>query len=283
MTTETKPAFSFEFFPPKTEKAAASLMETAQALAAHGPEFMTVTFGAGGSTREGTADNAVKIAEKTGIPTGTHLTHICMTKDEICAYAANLWARGIRHIVALRGDVPKDWKAPDPESGNYYKWTSDFVADLKAMHPFEISVGAYPEKHPDAPSLEADIEALKSKCAAGADRVITQFFFENDLYYRFLEKTAAAGITTPIVPGLLPVYDFNNMLRFARTCQANVPQNLHEKFSGLGDKQEDSLKVAEDLLTGQIQDLLANGVRKFHFYSLNRADLLSRVLDNLGD
>ncbi|MCB1784391.1 MAG: methylenetetrahydrofolate reductase [NAD(P)H] [Alphaproteobacteria bacterium] len=270
--------FSFEFFPPKTEKAAETLWHAVPELADLGPKFMTVTYGAGGSTREGTVDTIARMKEETGLPIGSHLTFINTPKDQLHEYTSALWAAGIRHIVALRGDMPGDLHWPLDEDAEYFQFTSDFVEGLKSWHEFEISVGCYPEKHPDAPSIDADVKALKLKCDAGADRAITQFFFDNDIYYTFLEKCQKAGITTPVVPGLLPVHDFTSMCKFAARCQASVPAWMHEKFAGLEDKPEEARKVAIDLLTTQVEDLLQQGVPHFHFYTLNKADITMQAV-----
>ncbi len=274
MSKDEAAGFSFEFFPPKTPDAETQLYDTAEKLAGLNPRFMTVTYGAGGSTREWSIGAATKLQDLTHIPTAAHLTYITHTKDELMALADHLWEKNIRHLVALRGDLPQgkglsyaDFTGPD-----HFQYTSDFVAALRARHPFEISVGAYPEKHPDAQTLDADITALRLKCDAGARRAITQFFFDNAGFYRFLERTKAAGITTPIVPGLLPIVDFEKMVNFAARCGANVPEGLQEKFAPLT-TPEDRHALAQDLLIDQMRDLYENGVRHFHFYTLNRSEM----------
>lgn len=266
-----RPSFSFEFFPPKTEKSAADLDQAALGLSALNPSYMTVTYGAGGSTRDGTFNTVTRIADLTKTPMAAHLTFCGTPKDELDVYIDKLWDAGVHHLIALRGDLPPGKSMADYTGSEFYHYTSDFVSALKARHPFEISVGAYPEKHPDAPSLALDIEALKKKCAAGATRAITQFFFSNDIYYRFLEDTAKVGITTPIVPGLLPIGDIQKILKFAATCHASVPQAIQARFSGIA--PEDAEKVAIEILAAQIEDLQSHGVRHFHFYTLNRAEL----------
>lgn len=278
----TSPSFSFEFFPPRTEAATQYLLTTVKELAALGPAYMTVTYGAGGSTHDGTVDTIQKIMAETNTAVGSHLTFLNTVKDDLRAFTDRLWENGIRHIVALRGDMPDDLQWPLDEDGEYFQYTSDFVDGLKSWHDFEISVGCYPEKHPDASSLEADIEALKKKCDAGATRAITQFFFNNDDYYRFVEQCRAAGITTPICPGLLPIHDFQNMTRFANRCQAHVPEWMHEKFTGLEDKPEEAAKLAEELLVRQTLDLAENGVEHFHFYTLNKAPITREACKALG-
>ncbi|MCC7305616.1 MAG: methylenetetrahydrofolate reductase, partial [Alphaproteobacteria bacterium] len=219
--------FSFEFFPPKNDAAAAQLWTAAAELAKLGPKYMTVTYGAGGSTRDGTFA-ALKRMQEFGVPVASHLTFINTAKKDLYDLTAKLWDNNIRHIIALRGDMPPGLKWPLDNDENYFQYTSDFVEGLRAQHDFEISVACYPEKHPDSVSLEADIAALKKKCDAGAARAITQFFFDNDKYFSFVEKCRAAGITTPICPGLLPIHDFKSMQRFAAKCQAQVPDRLQE-------------------------------------------------------
>lgn len=278
----SRPTISFEFFPPKNDKLAETLWESVPALAELDPKYMTVTYGAGGSTREKTLEIAKAIQDQTGIPTATHLTYINTPRKEIYALADHLWAQGIKHIIALRGDMPKDLNWPLDPDADYFQYTSHFVAALKARQDFEISVGCYPEKHPDAPSLDKDIEALMKKIDAGADRAITQFFFDNALYYEFVEQCRKADITAPIAPGLLPIHDFKSMLRFAKTCQASVPDWLHAKFDGLDDKPEEAQKVATELLVAQAEDLATNGVAHIHFYTLNRNAITDEVCAALG-
>jgi methylenetetrahydrofolate reductase (NADPH) len=265
------PSFSFEFFPPKTEKSALDLDQAALALAALNPSFMTVTYGAGGSTRDGTYDTVTRLHGMTTIPMAAHLTFCGTPKPELDVYIDKLWDAGIHHLIALRGDLPAGKSMADYTGPEFYHYTSDFVEALLKRHPFEISVGAYPEKHPDAPSLALDIEALKKKCNAGASRAITQLFFSNDIFYKFIDETAKAGIITPIVPGLLPIADFEKTLKFATTCRATVPQTLHRRFAGL--TPEDTAKVAVEVLAEQIQDLAKHGVKHFHFYTLNKSEL----------
>lgn len=277
-----KPSISFEFFPPKTDKAGEALWQAVGELAALGPKFMTVTYGAGGSTREGTVDTIAKMKEDTGLPIGSHLTFINTPKDQLHEFTSALWAAGIRHLVALRGDMPEDLQWPLDPDAEYFQFTSDFVEGLKRWHDFEISVGCYPEKHPDAPDMSADLKALKLKCDAGADRAITQFFFDNDVYYTFRDECEKAAITTPIVPGLLPIHDFKSMCSFAGRCQASVPGWLGEKFDGLDSASEEAQKVATDLLILQAEDLAANGVEHIHFYTLNKSAITAEACEALG-
>jgi len=271
--TKAKPTLSFEFFPPQTERGRAQLMETVKALAVLNPAFMTVTYGAGGSSRDWTMEMALKIQNETGIPTAAHLTCINTFKGRIDDMARDLWASGIKHIVALRGDVPHVDAPLDYTDDDYYHYGNELVAGLKALADFEISVGAYPEKHPEAPDLASDIAHLKRKCDAGATRAITQFFFENKTFFDFVDKARAAGITTPIIPGVLPITNFEKMLGFAKKCGTNVPDWLHEIFADA----EDAHAAAEEVLITQVQGLAARGVPHIHFYTLNRADLVANA------
>lgn len=276
----TKPTISFEFFPPKTDKAEEALWEAVPELARLDPSYMTVTYGAGGSTRDGTIKTLRRARDAYGIPLASHLTFINSTKQEMYELVDSLWEEGIRHIIALRGDMPSDLHWPLDPDAEYFQYTSDFVEGLAARHPFEISVGCYPEKHPDAENMEADLNALKLKCDAGATRAITQFFFDNDLFYDFHEKCAKAGITTPIVPGLLPIHDFASMCKFAKRCQASVPDWLHGRFEDVS--AEDAYKIAVDLLVGQSEDLVSGGVDHIHYYTLNKAAITTEACMALG-
>ncbi len=273
------PTFSFEFFPPKTEELAEKLWPEVTKLMSLNPKYMTVTYGAGGSTKEGTVSALRHIIAMTKIPMASHLTFLSTTKADLDDYIARLWDAGVKHIIALRGDLPKGTSFDDFTGDEYYDYTSNFITALKSKHDFEISVGAYPEKHPDAPDLNADIAALKLKCDAGADRAITQFFFENDVYYRFVEQCEKAGITTPICPGLLPVHDFKGMCGFAKKCEASVPAWMHDKFAHLSG--EDARKAGLELLVSQTEDLKKNGIDHIHFYTMNKADMTTQAVQAL--
>ncbi len=275
----SKATFSFEFFPPKTDKTTELLFKAIEDLKALNPKFMTVTYGAGGSTRDKTLQIIKRVIADTDIPTASHLTYINSPRKEMYALADELWENGVHHIVALRGDMPADLEWPLDPDAEYFQYTSHFVAALKARQDFEISVGAYPEKHPDADSIDKDVEALMKKIDAGANRAITQFFFDNTVYYEFLEHCAKANIKAPIVPGLLPIHDFKSMCGFAGRCQASVPKWLHERFAGLEDKPEDARKVALDLLVGQSEDLVKNGVEHIHYYTLNKSDITTQAVE----
>ncbi len=272
----SKPTISFEFFPPKTPQGDAALLETVRALTALDPKFMTVTFGAGGSTRDGTLNTLQAIRKITDIPLACHLTFISITKTDLRAYLDTLWDMGVRHIVALRGDMPADLQWPLDPDLDYYQYTSDFIEGIKAHKPFEISVGAYPDKHPDAPDAAADIIALKKKCEAGADRAITQFFFDHDRYGQFLKDVDKTGIKTPIIPGILPIGNYESMIKFAGRCGAYIPDSIKQKFESTDEAHHPAL--AAEILAWQVEDLTKLGVDHLHFYTLNKSDMLTKVL-----
>ena len=266
--------FSFEFSPPRSQREKDSLPEAIQAISAHGPQFITVTYGAGGSKKDGTLETLELFKDFTDCALGSHLTHISSTKQELDAYADMLWERGIHHLVALRGDMPQDstW-VRDPD-GDYYNYTNEFVAAMAKRHPFDISVGAYPEKHPDAATLSDDIVNLKKKCDAGATRALTQFFFDNDRFYRFRDATTKAGIDVPIVPGLMRVVSFSGIQNFAAKVETSIPQSLKETFA----QAADIAATAEDVLQQQVDDLTRNGVDHIHFYTMNKGHGFNRPL-----
>lgn len=274
-------AVSFEFFPPKTDAMAETLWTSIQTLAPLHPRFVSVTYGAGGSTRERTHATVERILNETELTPAAHLTCVGASRDEVDAVARDYWAAGVRHIVALRGDAsePGAKYQPHPEG---YRDAIDLVGGLKKVAPFDISVAAYPEIHPDSSSRAFDIENLKRKVDAGADRAITQFFFSADCFFRFRDEAAAAGLDVEIVPGILPVSNVATTRRFAQTCGAAIPGWLNELFEGLDDlpsaRQLISATVAAELC-GQ---LYAGGVRHFHFYTLNRAELSYAICHLLG-
>ena len=265
------PTFSFEFFPPASDSAEQALWQRVDELKALAPAFMTMTYGAGGSNRGRTVDLAIELARRSGRPAAAHLTFISTPRAELKALADRLWDNGVRHIVALRGDLPADGSQQMPD--DRFAWTSDFVEEIRRWHDFEISVGAYPEKHPDASDMAADIEALRKKCAAGAARAITQFFFDNDLYFRFRDHVSATGIATPIVPGLLPIIDYEKMLRFATSCGASVPDFIRHRLEPLRDDKQGFAEAAAELAVCQTEQLVAGGVEHIHFYTLNKSTL----------
>ena len=272
---------SFEFFPPNTDKMAETLWRSVERLESLAPRFVSVTYGADGSTRERTHDAVERIARETSLTAAPHLTCIGASRGEIEDIARDYWDHGIRHIVALRGDLPKD--DPDyrpPADG--FEYASDLVACLKGVADFDISVAAYPEVHPEATSAEADLENLKRKLDAGASRAITQFFFDPELYLRFRDRAAAAGIHSEIVPGILPITRFPQLERFANACGASVPEWLCERFEGLEDDAATRQLIAASVAIEQVQALHAEGVSEFHFYTLNRSELTYAICHALG-
>jgi len=272
---------SFEFFPPKTEKMEETLWESLETLAPFGPRFVSVTYGAGGSTRERTHNTVARIARETPLAAAAHLTCVEATKEEIDAVAEEYWASGVRHIVALRGDPPRAGEKYATHPGGYEN-AADLVAGLRKLHPFEISVAAYPECHPDSPDPAADIDNLKRKIDAGATRAITQFFFEPDTFFRFRDAAAAAGIDAEIVPGIMPVMNYASVVRMSGMCGTAVPAWMAHAFEGLDDHPAARQLVAATLAAELCRRLYAGGVRNFHFYTLNRAELSYAICHLLG-
>jgi methylenetetrahydrofolate reductase (NADPH) len=277
------PAISFEFFPPKTEEMERSLWEVINRLAPLSPSFVSVTYGAGGSTRERTHATIARILAETKLTPAAHLTCVAATKADIDDVVARYHEVGVRHIVALRGDPTSGIGTKYTAHPDGYQQSSDLVASIKRHHPdMEVSVSAYPEKHPESASFDADIDALKAKVDAGATRAITQFFFDNDLYYRYLDRVRAAGINIPIVPGILPVHNFKLAKNFATRAGATIPGWLEAKFEGLDDDADTRRLVAATVAAGQVQKLAKQGVENFHFYTMNRADLVFAISHLLG-
>ncbi|MBC7950747.1 MAG: methylenetetrahydrofolate reductase [Rhodospirillaceae bacterium] len=272
---------SFEFFPPKTEKMQETLWECIKRLEPLAPSFVSVTYGAGGTTRERTHDTVVRIARETGLKPAAHLTCIGHSQGEVDDIARRYWDEGIRHIVALRGDAPEGSGPYQPTPGGY-DYAVDLVKGLKRIADFEISVAAYPEMHPDAPNAQFDLDNLKRKVDAGATRAITQYFFDVDVYRRFVDRARAAGITLPIVPGILPVTNFAQVQKFSTACGASVPPWMAALFDGLDNDPETRKLVAATFAAQQCQALAADGVTDFHFYTLNRADLAYAISHILG-
>jgi methylenetetrahydrofolate reductase (NADPH) len=273
---------SFEFFPPKTAEMEQTLWEAVTRLAPLQPNFVSVTYGAGGSTRERTHATVKRILAETMLTPAAHLTCVAATCAEIDAVIGAYAQAGVRHIVALRGDPlagAGEKYAPHPGG---YRNAADLVAGIKRMADLEVSVSAYPEKHPDSPSVTADIDMLKAKVDAGATRAITQFFFENDLYFRYLDRVRAAGIDIPIVPGILPVQNFKTTKTFAARCGASVPAWLADRFDGLDDDAATRKLIAAAVAAEQVLDLVDHGVTDFHFYTMNRADLVYAICHLLG-
>ena len=272
---------SFEFFPPKSAEAEGQLWETAAELSAYDPGFMSVTYGAGGSTKVPTL-STVRHLLKMGLPAASHLTCVGATKEEVHAVVADFQAVGVKHFVALRGDPPGGvGTAYQPHPGGYAN-AAELAAGLRGLADFEISVSAYPEKHPQSPDVAADIDMLKRKVERGATRALTQFFFENDDFERYLERVRKAGITIPVVPGILPVHNLSQVQKFAGLCGASVPGWLAERLAPFDDRPRERAAVAIELATRQVEDLIARGIGEFHFYTMNRATLVSAVCDAVG-
>jgi methylenetetrahydrofolate reductase (NADPH) len=272
---------SFEFFPPKTEKMEAQLWSAIQTLTPLAPKFVSVTYGAGGSTRERTHNTVARIARETPLAAAAHLTCVAASKDEIGDVADAYWDAGVRHIVALRGDPPEAGGTFEPHPDGY-KGAAELVEGLMKRHPFEISVSAYPEVHPEAASAQSDLDNLKRKLDAGATRAITQFFFTPEAYFRFLDKTMAAGITADIVPGIMPVSNFAATQRMAAMCNTQVPSWMARLFEGLDDHPGSRQLVSATIAAELCRKLYEGGVRDFHFYTLNRAELSYAICHLLG-
>jgi len=272
---------SFEFFPPKTEKMAQTLWDSVETLAPLAPRFVSVTYGAGGSTRERTHEQVVRINRETGIPAAAHLTCVQATREEIDEIARHYWESGIRHVVALRGDPPDGEARYAPHPSGYAN-AAELIAGLRAVAPFEISVAAYPETHPDSADAAADLDNLKRKFDAGATRAITQFFFEPECFFRFRDKAAAAGIEGEIVPGVMPVMSFASVQRMAGLCGTAIPGWMAGLFDGLDEHPAARQLVSATIAAELCRRLYAGGVRQFHFYTLNRAELSYAICHMLG-
>jgi methylenetetrahydrofolate reductase (NADPH) len=267
---------SFEFFPPKTEDMEKTLWKSVERLAPLKPSFMSVTYGANSGERDRTHDVVKKIQAETGINTAPHLTCVDASKEELVNIAKDYWASGIRRIVALRGDLPSNTAKPD-------MYASDLVSLLKSVEDFDISVAAYPEVHPDAPNGQFDLLNLKRKSDAGADQAITQFFFDADTYLRFRDRAAATGIDLDIVPGILPVTNYNTLVRFAGMTNVHVPNWLHTMYQGLDEKDQVSRNlIGANIAMNLVKVLAKEGVRDFHFYTLNRCELSYAICHMLG-
>ena len=272
---------SFEFFPPKTEKSEATLWQTVERLAPLDPRFVSVTYGADGSTRDRTHRIVSRINAETTLTGAPHLTCVDATTAEVDEIARSYWEDGVRHIVALRGDPPQGQETYEPYPGGY-EYAADLVTGLRDVADFDISVAAYPEVHPEAQSPIADLDNLKRKLDAGANRAITQFFFDADVYLRFRDLTVAAGIDAPIVPGILPISNFASLLKFAGSCGASVPGWLHERFEGLDDDPETRQMISANVAIDLVHKLQSEGINEFHFYTLNRAELTYAICFALG-
>ena len=273
---------SFEFFPPKTDEMERTLWDSIERLAPLQPNFVSVTYGAGGSTRERTHATVKRILAETALTPAAHLTCVSATRAEVDDVIRGYTDAGVRHIVALRGDPAGgvgDTYAPHPQG---YANGADLVAGIKRICNAEVTVSAYPEKHPDSATVDADIDMLKAKVDAGATRAITQFFFENDLYFRYLDRVRARGITVPVTPGILPVQNFKQAKNFAQRTGASVPGWLAARFDGLDDDPATRKLIAAAIAAEQVLDLVDRGVSDFHFYTMNRADLVYAICHLLG-
>ena len=280
----SEPLVSFEFFPPSDEAMADTLWKSIQRLAPLQPNFVSVTYGADGSTRTRTHECVMRILKETDLRVAPHLTCVGASQSEVLAIASDYWRQGIRHLVALRGDAPPsqmlDGKYQAHADG--FAYASDLVGGLRRVGGFDVSVGAYPEGHPETGSVAAELENLKRKVDAGAHRAITQFFFDTDVFLRFRDACAAAAIDVSIVPGILPITRFPQLLKFAARCGASVPPWLHRQFDGLDDDPETRRMIAANVAIEQVQKLRRHGVNEFHFYTLNRAELTYAICHALG-
>ena len=276
------PSVSFEFFPPKTEAMEETLWATVQKLAPLSPEFVSVTYGAGGSTRERTHRTVKRIVEETPLKAAAHLTCVAATREDIDSVIRDYWAAGVKHIVALRGDMPEGPGTAYASHPDGYQTSAELVAGIKKIAPFEVSVSAYPERHPDSADWDEDIDNLARKVDAGADRAITQFFFDNALFDAYRERVAKRGITVPIVPGIVPIHSFTQVKRFAGMCGASIPDSLATRFEGLEEDVDTRRLVAAAVAAEQVFDLMKRGVDRFHFYTMNRADLVFALCHLLG-
>jgi methylenetetrahydrofolate reductase (NADPH) len=281
--TQKLPAISFEFFPPKTEEMERSLWESITRLAPLSPDFVSVTYGAGGSTRERTHSTIARILSETNLTPAAHLTCVNASRGDIDDVVARYHDVGVRHIVALRGDPTTGIGTPYAAHPEGYKTSAELVGSIrKTYSDIDVTVSAYPEKHPESPTFDADIDVLKAKVDAGATRAITQVFFDNDLYFRYLDRVRARGISIPVVPGIMPMHNFKQARNFVTRAGTTVPDWLAEKFDGLDHDAETRKLVAAAVAAGQVQKLFKHGVENFHFYTMNRADLVFAISHLLG-
>jgi methylenetetrahydrofolate reductase (NADPH) len=279
------PIVSFEFFPPNDEAMAQLLWQSVQRLAPLQPRFVSVTYGADGSTRSRTHECVLRIKRETNLQVAPHLTCVAATRGEVLGIAEGYWNQGIRHLVALRGDAPASHKSAEgryiPHSGGF-GFASDLVGGLKHIGDFELSVAAFPEGHPESGSVDADLQNLKRKIDAGANRAITQFFFDTDVFLRYRDRCSAAGLNINIVPGILPITRFPQLLKFAARCGASVPDWLRSRFDGLDHDADTRRMIAAHVAIEQVHRLQEHGVDEFHFYTLNRAELTYAICHAMG-
>jgi methylenetetrahydrofolate reductase (NADPH) len=281
MNSKINPTVSFEFFPPNTDAMEATLWQSIERLADLSPRFVSVTYGADGSTRERTHAAVARILKETKLTPAPHLTCIDASRGEIDDIAREYWHMGVRHLVALRGDAPKD-SGPYQPHPDGYAYASDLVAGLRKVADFDISVAAYPEVHPEAPDAAYDLANLKRKLDAGATRAITQFFFDTDAFLRFRDSCGQAGIESAIVPGILPITRFPQMERFADMCGTAIPDALRHRFDGLEDDAKTRQMIAASVAIEQVRHLESEGIKDFHFYTLNRSELTYAICHALG-
>lgn len=273
---------SFEFFPPKTAAVSATLGDTLRRLASLSPDFCSVTYGAGGSTRGPTADALAKIMAETDMPAASHITCVDATREEVDQTVRDFAAMGVKRFVALRGDPSAGVGARYRPHPGGYAGAADLIEGLKKIGDFDISVAAYPEKHPESPDFATDIEFLKRKVDAGASRALTQFCFDNDVFEAYVERARRAGIYVPIVPGILPIHNFRQVSNFAGRCGAHIPGWLADRFDGLDNDPQTHSLVAAAVAAEQVVDLIERGVRDFHFYTMNRPDLVFAICHMIG-
>lgn len=282
MNTPAPLNVSFEFFPPKSEKMEQRLWSAIERLAPLQPKFVSVTYGAGGSTRERTHRTVQALKEKTSMHPAAHLTCVNASRAEVDEVVDEYRKAGVNHIVALRGDPPDGVGSAYQAHPDGYQDTADLVAAIRGRHAMEISVSAYPERHPESPSWDTEIDVLKRKVDAGATRAITQFFFDNTDYFRYLDRVSDAGITIPIVPGIAPIHSFTSIARFAKGCGARIPKDVAARFEGLEDDPKTHELVAATVAAEQVEGLRRHGIRDFHFYTMNKADLVFAICHLLG-
>ncbi len=281
MSRHAPVSVSFEFFPPGDEAMERTLWDSIRYLEPLNPTFVSVTYGADGSTRERTHNVVSRVQQETGLNCVPHLTCIGASRGEVLDIARRYWDQGIRHIVALRGDPPAGTTKYEPRADGF-AYAADLVTGLKSVGDFEISVAAYPETHPEAPGADFDLDNLKRKIDAGATRAITQFFYDNDKYLRFRDACAARGITAPIVPGILPITRFPQITKFAKRCGASIPDWLEHRFDGLEENPETRKLISAAVAIEQVHTLQRHGVEQFHFYTLNRSELTYAICHALG-
>jgi len=281
-----QPAVSFEFFPPGDDVTAGQLWDAVRRLAPLQPDFVSVTYGADGSTRARTHDCVLRILRETNLRVAPHLTCVGASEEEVLGIAQDYWRHGVRHMVALRGDLPNGGAAADAAAASAdrpgFRHASDLVRGLASTAPFEISVAAYPEGHPESGGVEADLDNLKRKIDAGARRAITQFFFDSDVFLRYRDRCSAAGIDIEIVPGILPITRFPQLMSFAQRCGASVPGWLRRRFEGLDGDPETRRMIAAHVAIEQVHRLQDHGIGEFHFYTLNRAELTYAICHAMG-